>query len=163
MLLIEEVIRSVIKSILVVLARSRGKLTVFNQLNPTTSIKFTLEEEQEGKIPYVDTMIIRKPDNSVKLLVYRKKTHQDQYLSYTSHHPLHHKLGVIRTLLDRSEKEEDKIKEKNHIKQALAKCGYPGWAVNKVKSDKRSKKSSPKCVQKNKSESNRNKGLVVIP
>ncbi len=32
-----------------------------NQVDPTTSIKFTFEEEQEGKIPFLDTMIIRKP------------------------------------------------------------------------------------------------------
>ena len=45
----------------------------------------------------------------------------------------------MRTLLDRGEKviteEEDKITEENHIKQALAKCGYPSWTDNKVKSD----------------------------
>ncbi len=52
--------------------------------------------------------------------------------------------------------EEDKIKEENHIKHALAKCGYPGCAVNKAKSDIRSKKSNPKGVQEYKSNSDRN-------
>ena len=60
-------------------------------------------------------------------------------------------------------KEQDKIKEENRIKQALAKCAYPGWAVNKVKSDIRSKKNNPKRVQEKKSDSDRNKGMVVIP
>ncbi|XP_072033051.1 uncharacterized protein [Amphiura filiformis] len=74
-----------------------------NTIDPTNSVKFTYEQEQEGSIPILDTLITRKPDGSVKLSIYRKKTHTDQYLQFSSHHPLHQKLGVVRTLLDRSD------------------------------------------------------------
>jgi hypothetical protein len=69
--------------------------THLNQTDPTDSIKFTYEKEHEGTIPFLDTLIVRKPDGTVKLLVYRKATHTDQYLNFTSHHPIHHKLGVV--------------------------------------------------------------------
>ena len=108
-----------------------------NQADPTNSTKFTHEEETEGKIPFLDTLICRKEDGSVKLQVHRKKTHTDQYLNFTSQHPLHQKLGVIRTLLDRKEailtEEAHNKEEEDKIKNALSQCGYPKWAVEKVK------------------------------
>ena len=89
-------------------------------------------------MPFLDTLIVRKTDGRVKLLVYRKKTHTDQYLHFSSHHPLQHKLSVVRTLLDRSSQivteEEDREQEEHHIRTALTRCGYPDWSINQVKS-----------------------------
>ncbi|XP_072028484.1 uncharacterized protein [Amphiura filiformis] len=100
---------------------STQKLTDhLNTTDQSGNIKFTYEEEKEGQIPFLDTLLIRKQDGTVKLLVYRKKTHTDQYLSFKSQHPLHQKLGVIRTLMDRKDKivteEEDK---KRRSKESL--------------------------------------------
>ena len=36
----------------------------------------------------------------MKLLVYRKATEIDQYLNFSFNHPIHHKLGAVRTLLE---------------------------------------------------------------
>ena len=72
-------------------------------------------------MPFLDTLIVRREDGSVKLLVYRKSTHTDQYPDFKSHHPLHQKLGVVRTLLDRCNKivteDQDKAEEENNIQQ----------------------------------------------
>ncbi len=96
-----------------------------NRTDPTGSIKFTHEKKHEGITPFLDTLIVRKPDGSVKLLVYCKSTHTDQYLIFASHHPIHHKLGVVRTLLDRcnnvlTEKGE---KEQEERKSNTLLCG----------------------------------------
>ena len=70
-------------------------------MDPTGSIKFTHEEETDNSIPFLDTHIHRRYDGSIKVKVYRKKTHTNQYLAFDSHHPLHQKMGVIRTLMNR--------------------------------------------------------------
>ena len=72
-----------------------------NSIDTTGSIKFTYEEESDNSLPFMDTLMIRKEDGTVKLLVNRRKTHTHKYLKLTSHHGLQHKLGVVTTLLDR--------------------------------------------------------------
>ena len=125
-----------------------------NTVDTTGSIKFTHEEENDGSIPFLDTLIVRKADNTVKLLVYRKKTHTDRYLHFSSHHPLQHKLGVIRTLLDRCNdivtETDDRQKEEQHIVEALSKCGYPKWSFDKVKVQIERRKEGGKDKEKKK-------------
>ncbi|CAH1254658.1 Hypp1388 [Branchiostoma lanceolatum] len=116
-----------------------------NSTDPTGNIQFTYEEEEKGTLPFLDTLLVRKGDGSVKLLVYRKSTHTDQYLNFQSHHPLHQKLGVIRTLMDRCNavvtEDQDKELETQHIKRALMRCGYPEWTFQKVEQQRRRKKT----------------------
>ncbi|XP_072047025.1 uncharacterized protein [Amphiura filiformis] len=64
-----------------------------NSVNP--AIKFTIEREEDGKLPMLDTLLHRKPDGSIKVTVYQKPTHTN--LSFESHHPLQHKLSVVCT------------------------------------------------------------------
>ena len=138
-----------------------------NQIDTTNSIKFTHEEEKDSQIPFLDTLIIQKPDGTIKLLVYRKPTHTDQYLNFMSEHPLHQKMGVIRTLFDRMNsvvtEEEDRLIEEERVCAALRNCGYREWAMNKVK-DQMTKKSQTKVKKSNpKPSESKSKGMVVIP
>ena len=57
----------------------------------------------DRQTPFLDTHIHRRHNGSVKVKVYRKKTHTNQYLAFDSHHPLHQKISVIRTLMNRCE------------------------------------------------------------
>ena len=91
-----------------------------NIQDPCGMIKFTNEEMQEQKLPFLDVKLIVNNDGSLRLQIYRKPTHTDQYLMFDSHHPLEHKLSVIRTLLSRKDEivteESDRTEEEREIK-----------------------------------------------
>ena len=72
-----------------------------NGIHP--SIKFTREEETERSLPMLDAKTTRNSAGELSFTVYRKPTHTDQYLQFSSNQPLSHKLGVIRTLKHRCE------------------------------------------------------------
>ena len=71
-----------------------------NGVRPT--IKFTVEQEEDGTLPFLDTLLRRREDGSLDVSVYRKPTHTDQYLHFESHHPTHVKRRVVRCLHDRA-------------------------------------------------------------
>ena len=77
---------------------------------------------------------------TLSITVYRKPTHTEQYPQFDSHHPLIHKLGVIRTLQYRADtiiSGNDRIpEEKDHVKGSLKNCGYPDWAFSKANKKK---------------------------
>jgi hypothetical protein len=73
----------------VVWPHGRNKLHGFLHLNNIhPNIKFTMEVEQNGSLPFLDVLVSRRPDGSLGHSVYRKSTHTDLYLHAKSeHHP----------------------------------------------------------------------------
>ncbi|XP_026746572.1 uncharacterized protein LOC113507847 [Trichoplusia ni] len=65
-------------------------------------VEVTIEEEKEGKLPFLDVLVIREPNGRVTHTVYRKPTHTDRYLRADSHHHPSHLSSVPRTLLNRA-------------------------------------------------------------
>ena len=53
-----------------------------NSLDP--HIKFTIEEEDDGQLPFLYTCIIVNEDGSLKTKIYCKVTHTYQYLNWDS-------------------------------------------------------------------------------
>ncbi|KAL3972435.1 transcription elongation factor S-II [Sarotherodon galilaeus] len=126
------------------------------------NIKFTREDTKDNCLPFLDCAVHIEENGNLNIEVYRKPTHTDQYLLFDSHHPLEHKLGVIRTLHHRAEhvpsKPEGKKKEHTHVKEALKTCGYPNWAF--IKSAKRHRKEDQTPAREDKKDRRNN---IVIP
>ena len=71
--------------------------------NDDPNIKFTVEGVQEnGAIPFFDTLVKPKADNTLSITVYRKPAHTNKYLQWESHHNLVVKYSVISTLTHRT-------------------------------------------------------------
>jgi hypothetical protein len=91
------------------------------------SIKFTMEMEKDGTLPFLDILIYRKEDGSLGHRVYRKPTHTNLYLNGRSHHHPSQRRGVISTLLHRARSianEESLPAEINHLKTTFRQNGY---------------------------------------
>ena len=139
-----------------------------NQSDDTGNIKFTVEVEEDGKLPMLDVLMHRTEEKKLKTTVYRKKTHTNRYLNYKSHHPLIHKVGVARTLLDRKNnivmEEEDRKTEDKTIYEALSWNGYPKWVVDRAKKEQLEKETKQqKKANKIESEQPKHKNMVTIP
>ena len=88
-----------------------------NNLHQNT--KFTMEEESNGELAILDTLL-KRDNGEVSVLVYRKPTHTDQYLHYSSHHQTSCKESVVSSLLNRAysiiTNKDDLDKENTRIK-----------------------------------------------
>lgn len=64
-------------------------------------VQLTKEQESGGKLPFLDSLIIRPATGSLgRRTVYRKATHTDIYPHKDSHHHPIQKRGVMLTLLE---------------------------------------------------------------
>ena len=96
------------------------------------------------------------PDRTTKKTIWRKATHTDQYLDFNSNHHIKQKIGILSSFEHRIDNlittEEDKQKERTHVKKALKRCGHPNWTLNR--------KKKPKNKDEEKVE---RRGKVIIP
>ena len=82
----------------------------------TTEIEAEVAEDSGRSLPFLDVLMTSLKDGSFKTTVFRKPTHTNQYLNFSSNHPIEHKRGVVKTLIHRAEvvvsNEEDRAREK---------------------------------------------------
>lgn len=75
-------------------------LSILNSLYPT--IKFTVEEESEGVLNFLDIQLTRSRNN-FDVNVYRKPTCTDRFISVDSFCPMQHKLAAFNSMVFRLE------------------------------------------------------------
>ena len=116
-----------------------------NSIDP--KISFTIETENNGQIAFLDTLATMK--NGIVIIdVYRKPTHTDRYLDYSSHHEKRHKIDTVFTLLNRAfnlpSTTDGKSKEIQHVTNALKVNGYPSSIIfNILKKKKKPNTNNP--------------------
>ena len=100
------------------------------------SIRFTMEEEEEQKLPYLDWNVHRCQGESLRTSVYRKLTHTSSYLKFESNHPPSAKRSVISSLIKRMDNitlgEDEKRKEERLVMSELEANGYPLAEIKRV-------------------------------
>ena len=66
-----------------------------NRIEPC--VQFTVEKESNGRLAFLDVQLVRDVCGIASISVYRKAAHTNQYLFINSHHPVAHKVAVVRT------------------------------------------------------------------
>ena len=114
--------------------------------NIRNSIRFTMEKEKDNSLPFMDTLLMRRDDETIDITVYRKPTQQTNTWIFRSHHPSHIKRGLIMCLQHRIDsiisREEYQKSETDGLRRVLRKNGYPTQFV--LKSSCRRLKNSEK-------------------
>jgi hypothetical protein len=101
-------------------------LREMNTIHP--NIRFTCEMESENKLPFLDLILERRSDGSIRRTIYHKPTWNGQYLHFHSYVPINYKRGLVKTLFSRARKlcTEDALPAAlEEIKNALVNNGYP--------------------------------------
>lgn len=99
------------------------------------NIQFTVELENEGKLPFLDIMIQHNDDGSVSLDWYHKETWSGRYLNFESALPLVYKKNTISLLAEKVFKLSDpQFHDKNLrlLKNTLLNNSYPLKLINFV-------------------------------
>ena len=87
-----------------------------NGLEP--KIQFTLEEEKNEGLAFLDMFIMKKDDKLITK-VYRKPTHTQQYIHWRSNQPKNTLLGVLKGLIHRAHVLTDNCKDLEEELQLL--------------------------------------------
>ena len=87
------------------------------------------------ELAFLDTLL-KSNYGEISVLVYRKPTHADQYLHYSSHYQTICKESVVSSLFNRAysiiTNKDDLHKENTRIKQVLKENGYRESIINKI-------------------------------
>ena len=146
--------------------QSSHKTSFLEHLNSIDEcIQFTSEEAGDGgSILFLDVLIIPDEEGNLKNTVYRKPTHTD--LQWVSNHTVSSRYSVLGSLQHRarticSNNEVLKLKEQ-HLEEALRRCKYPAWAINKAKMKTKTAANNNK-KRKNITSNNIQQPHIVIP
>lgn len=106
---------------------------IFNQQNE--HIQFTVEVEQNCRLPFLDMTLIRREDQTIRTEWYIKPIASGRFLNFHSCHPLHHKMNVAFNFANRVKTLSTNIdlsEIKNTVRKHLAANDYPRSLISRV-------------------------------
>lgn len=108
-------------------------LTAFNSFHK--NLQFTIEQEINNSVPFLDTKLIRLNDNKIILDWYQKDTASSRFLNFHSNHPKNQKFNTVIAMKNRI----IHISHENFLQLNLKKLfniflnnGYPKHILNKL-------------------------------
>lgn len=75
-------------------------LGTFNSFH--SKLQFTIERESNNSIPFLDILLIRSNNNTIKTDWYQKPTFSERFLNYNSNHSFKQKINIIHNLKNRA-------------------------------------------------------------
>lgn len=108
-------------------------LDSINGVNPR--IKFTIENETDRSVPFLDMILIRTRDNRIITDWYVKPMASQRYIHYLSFHPIHMKINLIRNLKTRVNRiSHSTFRDRNltKLENILTENGYPKTFLRRI-------------------------------
>ncbi|XP_062713904.1 uncharacterized protein LOC134290731 [Aedes albopictus] len=130
-----ELIKKYVDDTFIILHKNQIETTlhIFNRYN--THLQFTCEIEKDNKLAFLDTMVIRTENNTLKTDWYAKPISSGRLLNFYSFHPYDQKIGVASNFIDRV-RAFSKVKTKHEqdqlILQRLQENNYPKPLINRL-------------------------------
>ena len=97
--------------------------------NQHPNIKFTCEEEENNKLPFLDVSISKTEGRNFDTTTYKKSTYTGLLTNFTSFTSIQYKVGLIKTLIDRARKINSSMtnltNDLSDIKKTLLKNRFP--------------------------------------
>lgn len=107
-------------------------LSILNEFD--RRIQFTMEEEIDNKLPYLDSVVIRR-GNLLKLDWYHKPTATGRLINFNSKHPrrtiINTASNFAKRVLEISDAEFH-MKNKGKIRKILKMNDFPNWTINNL-------------------------------
>lgn len=111
---------------------AQSTLEVFNSLHER--IQFTIEEENNFAVPFLDTLVIRE-DNVIKTDWYIKPTASGRYINFHSFHTTRMKINTINNMKNRVLRLSHPTFKLNNLKKLydiMIKNSFPSSMLNKL-------------------------------
>ncbi|XP_039430331.1 uncharacterized protein LOC120413525 [Culex pipiens pallens] len=113
--------------------KTHDTLALFNSYNE--HLQFTMEEERDSKIPFLDTVVIRNQDQTVSTEWFSKPIASGRLLNYLSFHPTGMKINVAANFIHRVTSlttDQPLQQQKQIIFKHLRLNNYPTTLINRL-------------------------------